>query len=166
MQCHSRASKCIQRALFKGQCICDVGTAGNGRSVCDGMDRGSVCVSSLRDESPVPLHYDRLRINLRSGESSYHRRRQRIRSSLAFRSSHSSALQKFDYPQGEILHSRHTSLPLSSVHVFVFVQISSSWICGGTLINHRTILTAVCCHPMSNDDGSFSFLGSLFENCR
>jgi hypothetical protein len=36
IKCHSRASGCINRSLFKGQCICDSYTAGNGRTVCDG----------------------------------------------------------------------------------------------------------------------------------
>ena len=36
IRCHSRASRCIRRSPFKGQCICDSNTAGNDRTVCDG----------------------------------------------------------------------------------------------------------------------------------
>lgn len=36
IKCHSRASQCINRSPFKGQCICDVDTVGNGRTICDG----------------------------------------------------------------------------------------------------------------------------------
>ena len=36
LRCHPKASKCINRSLFKGQCICDSSTSGNGRTVCDG----------------------------------------------------------------------------------------------------------------------------------
>lgn len=36
IKCHVRASTCINRSLFKGQCLCDSKTAGNGRTVCDG----------------------------------------------------------------------------------------------------------------------------------
>ncbi|CAF4053019.1 unnamed protein product [Rotaria magnacalcarata] len=101
MKCHSKASECINRSLFRGQCICDSSTAGNGRTVCDGCG-----ITYIRRDARIIGGVDAI---------------------------------EYSWPFAVLIRQHYkTMLTLNDRSHLV----SASWMCGGTLINHKTILTA------------------------
>ncbi|CAF3069154.1 unnamed protein product [Rotaria socialis] len=110
MKCHSKASGCINRSLFKGQCICDSRTAGNGRTVCDGCG-----ITYLRRDARIIGGIDAI---------------------------------QYSWPFAVLIRQHYkTILTLNDRSHLV----SASWMCGGTLINHKTILTAAHCLKKTGD---------------
>ncbi|CAF5072552.1 unnamed protein product, partial [Rotaria magnacalcarata] len=110
MKCHSKASECINRSLFRGQCICDSSTAGNGRTVCDGCG-----ITYIRRDARIIGGVDAI---------------------------------EYSWPFAVLIRQHYkTMLTLNDRSHLV----SASWMCGGTLINHKTILTAAHCLKKTGD---------------
>lgn len=47
-KCHAKASLCINRFPFWGQCVCDAGYSGNGKTVCEECGLSQVATNIVR----------------------------------------------------------------------------------------------------------------------
>ncbi|CAF3744649.1 unnamed protein product [Rotaria sp. Silwood1] len=110
IKCHPRASGCINRSLFKGQCICDSNTAGNGRTVCDECG-----MTYIRPNARIIGGIDAI---------------------------------EYSWPFAVLIRQRYKRILTFNNRSYL---ISASWVCGGTLINHKTILTAAHCLKTAGD---------------
>ncbi|CAF0776402.1 unnamed protein product [Rotaria sp. Silwood1] len=110
IKCHPRASGCINRSLFKGQCICDSNTAGNGRTVCDECG-----ITYIRPNARIIGGIDAI---------------------------------EYSWPFAVLIRQRYKRILTFNNRSYL---ISASWVCGGTLINHKTILTAAHCLKTAGD---------------
>ncbi|CAF0841565.1 unnamed protein product [Adineta ricciae] len=116
VRCHSRASLCINRSPFKGQCICDSYSAGNGRTVCD--DCGLV--------------YTRPNARIIGGVDA---------------DAHS-------WPFAVLIQQRYKRTVTVDDDTFL---VSTTWMCGGTLINHQTVA-----HCLKTAGDTFNYRSFVF----
>ncbi|CAF1367314.1 unnamed protein product [Adineta steineri] len=110
LKCHPRASGCINRSPFKGQCICDSHTAGNGRAVCDECG-----ITYVQPNARIIGGID---------------------------------TNEHSWPFAVLIQQKYKRTIMLNDNAYL---ISTSWMCGGTLINHRTILTAAHCVKKAGD---------------
>lgn len=148
-KCHSKASQCINRAPFKAQCICSAETAGNGRTVCDGIWKPfahkGVDVFLFEE---CGIKYESVSPRIIGGEAAVNHSwpfaafiRQQYKTAIAI--------------DGHDFLVDDCSLLRNLFHLIDFSKISTAWMCGGTLINHRTVLTAVCCCLTKEEENWF-----------